>query len=437
MKKTIDELRRTDMNKLDVYVNKKRVAILTKEHPHYVLTYLPGAVPSDFVSLTMPVRAASWVSSGKLHPFFETNLPEGLKRAAISEMFGKAMVSEAMSLLALTGSDTIGRVFVVPAGFDLEWKERFSCDIDLAVHNDTRAFFADVLSKFATQGVSGVQPKALAIDSKITVKTDSWVIKHDSTGLEWMSANEHLSMTAAKMAGLNVADTILSDDGMSIFVKRFDIDDLGNAYGFEDFCGLMGLSSVEKYSGSMEKMAKIMDRVVTNYRDAKKDLMKVVIFNLCIGNSDAHLKNFGVIYRDTESVAVSPFYDIVSVRAFDAFKSDIPALTIGGKKEWTVGKVVKMFAFQHLGLNSHDVEQAVFDVARAVEKTIPDVISLSEKLPGFRDHAKRMVASWSTGIRRINGQKINYDDNSILSSLLMSEPDVTSKTNSPNPYKPK
>jgi serine/threonine-protein kinase HipA len=46
--------------KLDVQVCGRTVAKLYRERDEYVLSYLPGANPVDFVSLTMPVRAEPW-----------------------------------------------------------------------------------------------------------------------------------------------------------------------------------------------------------------------------------------------------------------------------------------------------------------------------------------------------------------------------------------
>jgi len=42
--------------KLDVQVSGKKTAQLYRERDEYVLKYLPGSDPADFVSLTMPVR---------------------------------------------------------------------------------------------------------------------------------------------------------------------------------------------------------------------------------------------------------------------------------------------------------------------------------------------------------------------------------------------
>lgn len=62
---------------LDVHVSSRLVAKLYRERDEYVLKYLPGTAPEDFVSLTMPVREEAWRWPRDLFPFFRQNLPEG------------------------------------------------------------------------------------------------------------------------------------------------------------------------------------------------------------------------------------------------------------------------------------------------------------------------------------------------------------------------
>ena len=63
--------------KLDVQVCGRTVASLYRERDEYVLRYLAGVEPPDFVSLAMPVRDEPWRWPRDLHPFFRQNLPEG------------------------------------------------------------------------------------------------------------------------------------------------------------------------------------------------------------------------------------------------------------------------------------------------------------------------------------------------------------------------
>ena len=52
--------------------------------------YLPQALPVRAVSVTMPVRLASWDTRYGLAPIFEMNLPEGVLRERLRLAFAKA-----------------------------------------------------------------------------------------------------------------------------------------------------------------------------------------------------------------------------------------------------------------------------------------------------------------------------------------------------------
>ena len=52
--------------------------------------YESQADPARAVSVTMPVRTASWNTDAGLTPIFDMNLPEGALRAHLVRRFGKA-----------------------------------------------------------------------------------------------------------------------------------------------------------------------------------------------------------------------------------------------------------------------------------------------------------------------------------------------------------
>ena len=89
--------------RLDVQVGGKTTAQLYRERDEYVLKYLPGTDPADFVSLTMPVREEPWRWPRDLHPFFRQNLPEGYLLGIIREEFGPLLDGTDLSLLAVVG----------------------------------------------------------------------------------------------------------------------------------------------------------------------------------------------------------------------------------------------------------------------------------------------------------------------------------------------
>ena len=58
-------------------------------------------------------------------------------------------------------------------------------------------------------------------------------------------------------------------------------------------------------------------------------LFNAVIFNLLIGNHDAHAKNFSLLYRPDRSIRLAPLYDLVCTVHYQEL-TDKMAMKIGG-----------------------------------------------------------------------------------------------------------
>jgi len=56
------------------------------------------------------------------------------------------------------------------------------------------------------------------------------------------------------------------------------------------------------------------------------------VVNILIGNGDAHLKNWSVIYRDKVTPQLAPAYDLVSTIHY--VQNDSLALNLGGEKRF-------------------------------------------------------------------------------------------------------
>ena len=65
-----------------------------------------------------------------------------------------------------------------------------------------------------------------------------------------------------------------------------------------------------KYDGTFETVAALCYR--GHDLRALQEWARRVAFNLAIGNGDAHLKNWSLIYPDRRRATLSPVYDLVS-----------------------------------------------------------------------------------------------------------------------------
>ncbi|SAL16771.1 type II toxin-antitoxin system HipA family toxin [Caballeronia humi] len=390
---------------LDVYADSTLVGTLTQEAHAGVFTYLPDVAARHLVSLLMPVRAQSYTWPKGLHPFFQMNLPEGYKKDLIRRWLGAHADVSDMGLLALTGANAIGRVQVVPHDTRLETAQSPADMATLLASTDSRDNLLRLLEGDMTQGVSGVMPKALVKpDEKATVWTDEFILKTGFDDIPWLSVNEYLCLEVARHAGLRAPETLLSNDGQVLAVRRFDRDRDGRRLAFEDFCSLKGIDPLDKYrKGSLEDLAKLTRTYVSAdfLQDAVRDLFTLHLVNYALRNADAHMKNFALVYASPDDVRFAPAFDIVTVTIYPRFRHDIPALPLKGKRVWASGKLLYQHGGAWLGLSRSVMSECAARVEAAVQKVLPQVAEYAERFPGFRDIAKLMLDAWAQGLEDI------------------------------------
>ena len=82
-----------------------------------------------------------------------------------------------------------------------------------------------------------------------------------------------------------------------------------------DACQLLGLDRSFKYSqGSMETLAALAN-ACRSPAVARSRLFSWLVFNVLVGNTDAHLKNLSFLVSH-EGVQLAPFYDLLSVATY-------------------------------------------------------------------------------------------------------------------------
>lgn len=404
---------------LDIYVRDRLVAKLTKAQGVYEMTYLPGVPQSDFVSLIMPVRDKPYRHMEML-PYFDMNLPEGAMLETLYRKYGGDFALNKMAQLGLVGTNMIGVVKAVPEGFALDWRLPPNIDNEqLMKRPDATSYFAELMDT-CVGGISGVVPKVMHDTGRFTIKGAGWIYKHDHNhnsdmyNMEGVSMNEYLSLLAAKRAGLPVTDMEISEDGHTIALKRFD-----NGLRFEDFCSLSGVSGEHKYKGSMERLSWITGKLSCRPSLDKAQLVRSHILNMIVGNGDAHLKNFGVLYHDRSDVALSPTFDVVTVRAFDVYYGDKPALSLGGEREWSLSDDFMQWAAHDCGVPPNRVAEMLGDVIDAVQGTMADIAAMGDKHAWFREQAKKMILVWEEGVSAALNQPM-IDDSIVLARHKMS-----------------
>jgi serine/threonine-protein kinase HipA len=249
-----------------VWSDRQTAGVLDRfERQGTTFVYEPTAPLERAVSVTMPVRTASWNTQFGLAPIFQMNLPEGALRARLNRSFAKATGTfDDYDLLGVIGRTQIGRIRYSLRDELSEDVPFQSIDEILHPRRGSHELLEHLLETFATHsGLSGVQPKVLirATGDKLSDPRDrrsqsfqsaTHIVKlWDEKEYPELAANEFFCLEAARGLGLTVPEFLLSDDGKALVIARFDLAD-GDYLGFEDFCVLNGLPAPEKYKGGYE-----------------------------------------------------------------------------------------------------------------------------------------------------------------------------------------
>ncbi len=402
-----------NVSSVDVYLKPKRepqphktqqrVAQLSSEssldNNKHVLSYHPDA--NEALSLTMPLRNESYTHN-ELHPIFQMNLPEGALRDALERATAKQYGSDDLTLLTILGANQIGRIVYSPSGQAIKAQINSNLQLDDLLNHQDAHLFSELLSRYAKHsGVAGVQPKVLIdIQSRLSLPIDRYIVKSWGKEYPHLGCNEYVCMTIAKHAGLDVPETYLSDNAKLLISKRFDLDDAGNAMGFEDFCVLQAKSTKQKYDSSIEQCANTIHHYVSAEYKAEclADFYKLTYLNIRIRNGDAHLKNIGIKYASLNNYRsnqipdvtrkLAPIYDLVSTVPY--IKSDTMALTLTGSKRWPKRKVLHAFAKQHCLLGNKQIDAIEEQVEQAIRKSLHLLKQLQKKHSGFIEIGESM-----------------------------------------------
>lgn len=96
----------------------------------------------------------------------------------------------------------------------------------------------------------------------------------------------------------------------------------------------MGLAAEQKYSKSYSAIAKAVRMFcpARYIQSSLAQLFAMVSLSCIVGNGDAHLKNFGLLYSDPiqRDARLAPAYDIVNTTAY--LPDDVLALDLAGNK---------------------------------------------------------------------------------------------------------
>ncbi len=290
----------------------------------YEFRYLRPEPDQAEVALFMPPAEQLTWQDGDLFPPMDQNLPEGDLFHRIREMFPKQPMTP-MHLLALVGANGIGRLSYRIPGAETPTAGRVLSKQSLLSLKFTPQVFDELVQAYLSTGagIAGMQPKIM-IPDRPTVPIPSLIVKAAGEAYPGLAANEFLCLKAAQRAGISTPNVELSQDGQLLVVDRFDViehaDGRVERLGFEDIAALAGrrvrdVLSDRKYEGSYQRIAELLQQLGLSKACLERFYAQVA-FSVMVRNGDAHLKNFGVLYRSGSDKWLSPMFDVVTTSIY-------------------------------------------------------------------------------------------------------------------------
>ncbi|KJV34148.1 type II toxin-antitoxin system HipA family toxin [Pantoea sp. SM3] len=357
----------TDFNQLakplryiDVFSGGQYSGRLLHERGSYNFSYFSERARP--VSLTMLADNRISYNGSRLFNIFEMNIPEGYVRYHIAERLRRYVGSVSdMLFLALQQDTGIGALsYKSEIDFPRPSPEKLD---DLLRWDHKESAFQYLLNKYLLQtSISGVQPKVMiSTENRGTVLYPNLIAKTGDEEYPRLAENEFICMSLAKLCGLPVADFWLSDNKELFIMERFDIQH-DSRLAMEDFCVLSGKTSDHKYSGSYETGGKIVS-LFTRDQSQVELYWRYVLFSCMVGNGDAHLKNFSLLYasENNGSPKLSPLYDVVNTDIYPTTDKEL-ALKLNKSKSFPNRDALLKFARELKIIKPADVIEQFADV---------------------------------------------------------------------------
>lgn len=281
--------------------------------------------------------------------FFGGILPEEGQRTAIARALGVSADNE-FRLLEYLGGEVAGAITLLPEG---EIPPLPSAAAPKLLNDDSLVQLLDHLPmRPMLAGEDGLRLSLAGAQSKLPVlliegqialpapgQPTSHILKPPIARLAGTTENEYFCMSLARAVGLDVAPVEMRTVGERSFllIGRYDRA-IGSASEVirlhqEDFAQALGIPSHRKYASeggpTFTDCFALLRRAATRPpRDILK-LLDAAIFNLIIGNADAHAKNFSLLHRGN-TITLAPLYDLLSTILYPDLSAKL-AMKIGGK----------------------------------------------------------------------------------------------------------
>ena len=306
-----------------------------------------GRTDAAPLSLSLPLRPERYAHRACM-PFFGGVLPEGRNRRLIAGILGVSEDND-FALLERLGGDCAGAVSLLPEGTRIVAPDERTRELD---QEELTRILRELGQRPLLAGTEGLRLSLAGAQDKLPVRiidnrialplgtaASTHILKPASADYDGLVFNEAFCLALAEGIGMETTgfDVRRVDDIDYLRLRRFDrSDDGGHVRRLhqEDFCQALGIPFERKYQAeggpSLEQVFGLLRSVSAAPVLDLAALLDAVIFNLLIGNNDAHGKNFALLHTG-EGARLAPLYDLVSTVFYPELAPEM-AMRIGRQR---------------------------------------------------------------------------------------------------------
>ena len=311
---------------LPIHFSDRLVGELSHDRGRLTLRY-EGAAP-DAIAQRLPTRTAAYADD-ECRAFIANLLPEGDWRGLLCRRLGLPLTDD-FGLLRQLGHDCAGAVT-----FDEPGPEPSGGAYTPLAEPELRRWLKDARVRPTPQQAPGLRRALSGAQDKLILHLaegepylcergapSTVILKPDIVGafdgVELTALNELFCMQLARAVGLRAPRSFWFAGAYAVerFDRVFEGSQLGRLHQ-EDFAQLLGLPPAAKYDISWRNCFALVKAHLNDAEAARQELVERLLFNLFIGNADAHGKNFALLFG-REGVQLAPAYDLLCTQAYPA-----------------------------------------------------------------------------------------------------------------------
>jgi len=415
---------------LQVWWSERPVGTLTQDrHGELGFAYAQSWIEhsdAPALSASLPKRAEAFTRR-ECRPFFAGLLPEESQRVAAAQALGVSRAND-FALLERLGGEVAGALQILPDGESpapsgTRGNPRPLDDAALLRVLDTlpsRPLLAgeDGL-RLSLAGAQSKLPVVVLDDGSIALpfagQPTTHIVKPPIPRFAATTENEAFVMRLAAAVGLDAATIEVRTAGARPFllVRRYDRTHGANGrverIHQEDFCQALGIAPENKYQAEggpgFRECFELLRRVALHPAVEVLKLLDALIFNLTVGNADAHAKNFSILY-DPAGARLAPLYDLLTTAAYPELSTKL-AMKIGKRatladidvEAWTALAADTRLGLPWIRRRAVELSEAIGfaarDVAAAMARPGLDGSALERFADLIRERAARVPSSVS------------------------------------------